>query len=383
MQLSLSLSLSHNRNEGLLSAVRYTSHEMTSQHCFATLVRWLFVLVLFAVTPSSSFPTTQSRKSKAANKAQEKFSRWKQQNEGPKILWVDGNNVRGIGKFEWNAVELQHKVVKFCYQNEIETAIVVWDHGSAKFATCAKYESKDGVCVNLLTLFSGLTQRADDVLVKESNHLVTTTHDNITKSLDWGSLAFVTNDRDLNYKLRNQVTPNPPSIRLGRRKRGGTGKVYDASAASTSSSSSLKIRNDPLFCDSTGFVELLYDMDVELSPKELKAYEQIENTTTNIRYCSKSQRRGYNPRREQTWERCVQAETLRRHLLENDETKSSSGFVVDFLEELQNDRGYSILGDASNNNNKDVLPFSGPSRLDKHQRRMLDRYNAMVKSGEI
>ena len=349
---------------------------MTSQHRLATLVRWLFVLVLLAVTVtlSSSFPTKQSRKSKAANKAQEKFSRWKQQNEGPKILWVDGNNVRGIGKFEWNAVELQHRVVKFCHQNEIETAIVVWDHGSAKFATCARYEAKGGFSANLLSLFSGLTQRADDVLVKESNHLVTTMHGNNTTSLDWGSLAFVTNDRELNYKLRNQVTPNPPSIRLGRRKRGGTGKVYDASAAS--SSSSLKIRNDPLFCDSTGFVELLGDMDVELNPSELKAYKQIETAKANIRQCSKFQRRGYNPRREKTWERCVQAETLRRHLLETD-----GGFVAHYLKELQNNRGYSCLGDASDNNNKDFLPFSGPSRLDKHQRRMLDRYNAMVKKG--
>lgn len=376
---------------------------MRCRNVIATVICWFLALVLLVVTPSCSLPTTQ--RSKAANKALEKFSRWKQQTEeNSRLLWVDGNNVRGIGKFEWNAVELQHRVVRFCHKHKIENAIVVWDHGSIEFASSASHffdsesNSTSGsqmddlndsaFCVNLVTLFSGLRQRADDVLVKESNHLVTTFDGTTNPSkLDWGSLAFVTNDRDLNYKLRNQVTPNPPSLRLSRRKRGGN--LYNASEKADSSASSLRIKKDPLFCDSTGFVELLCDLSreytMELSPTETKYAESIETAKASIRHCSKSQRRGYNPRREKTWERCVQAETLRRHLANESSFDQTSTFVADYLEELRNERGYSGTTKSSEGDigEKDYLPFLGPTRLDKHQRRMLDRYNALAKKGEL
>lgn len=211
--------------------------------------------------------------------------------------------------------------------------------------------------------------------------------------MDWSSLAFVTNDRDLNFKLRRQSTPNPPSIRLSRRKRKDTGKVYDASTAAAASSQETKTKasGNPLFCDSTGFVELLCDLagdyDLKLSPSDGQASESIQAAKASIRECSKSQRRGYNPRREKTWERCVQAETLRRVLdkktsLSSDADAEKASFIESYLQELHNARGYSISG-ANESVENQASPFMGPSRLDKHQRRLLARFNALVRNGEI
>ena len=376
----------------------------------ASIVYCCWVLALFVPLPSCSLPATQSRK--AAQKATDKFARWTS-SEKPKLLWIDGNNVRGIGKFEWNAVELQHRVVRFCHKHKIENAVVVWDHGSVPFASSARYSfdnsstieenSDNAFCVDLLVLFSGLSQRADDVLVKESNHLISSAFqdESITSALkmDWNSLAFVTNDRDLNFKLRRQSTPNPPSIRLSRRKRKETAKVYDASTSAVSSSqeTSTKAAGNPLFCDSTGFVELLCDLssdyDMELRPTEKQASESIQAAKASIRECSKSQRRGYNPRREKTWERCVQAETLRRILNDQisptpkDVDTKNLPFIESYLQELHNSRGYSIAAPRQTSESESAesqdLPFMGPSRLDKHQSRLLGRFNALVRNGEI
>lgn len=199
--------------------------------------------------------------------------------------------------------------------------------------------------------------------------------------------------KDLNFKLRRQSTPNPPSIRLSRRKRQDTGKVYDASTAAVSSHQETiaKATGNPLFCDSTGFVELLCDLsgdyDMELSPTDMQASESIEAAKISIRECSKSQRRGYNPRREKTWERCVQAETLRRILndrkqsLSKDADATGSLFIESYLQELHHSRGYSISG-ADESVENQGSPFMGPSRLDKHQKRSLARFNALVGNGE-
>ena len=373
---------------------------MVSLHCPLVIYCFLFICSIVPL-PSCSLPATQSRK--AGQKAADKFARWTS-SERPRILWVDGNNVRGIGKFEWNAVELQHRVARFCHKHKIENAVVVWDHGSVPFASSARYSFNDSgdleengnnvFCVDLMVLFSGLSQRADDVLVKESNHLILSTfQEESPLKMDWSSLAFVTNDRDLNFKLRRQSTPNPPSIRLSRRKRKDTGKVYDASTAAAASSQETKTKasGNPLFCDSTGFVELLCDLagdyDLKLSPSDGQASESIQAAKASIRECSKSQRRGYNPRREKTWERCVQAETLRRVLdkktsLSSDADAEKASFIESYLQELHNARGYSISG-ANESVENQASPFMGPSRLDKHQRRLLARFNALVRNGEI
>jgi hypothetical protein len=346
------------------------------------------------------------------------------------VLWIDGNNVRGIGKFEWNAVELQNRVVRFCHKHKIANVVLVWDHGSYKFASSTRYSFDDFGLenpgkvaltqtkgndtmfhVNLVILFSGIRQRADDVIVKESNHLVTSfQHESVSNSkIDWASLAFVTNDRDLNFKLRRQATPNPTSIRLSRRKR-----MHDNGINPTSLQANESNRKDaasPLFLDSSGFLDMLYELpgeyDMELKNIDTEASESIEKMKASIRQCSRSQRRSYNSRREKTWERCIQAETLRRFLdtslhvedepLSEVESTSNSEdensvFVANYLLELRDARGYSIS--VQNKSNCDIignsddhednfLPFLGPARLDRHQRRLLGRFNALLKNGEV
>jgi len=333
-------------------------------------------------------------------------------------------------------VELQHRVVRFCHKYKIPNAIVVWDHGSHQFASSTRYSFDDSgteipvavantddtdtmFCVNLVIVFSGLRQRADDVIVKESNHLIASSFQDGSKSnikMDWSSLAFVTNDRDLNYKLRQQATPQTPSIRLSRRKRRDNGNIYNYDVDRTISTNTpneeknRKASANPLFCDSTGFLDALGDLsgeyDMEMNGIDTEASESIETAKASLRRCSKSQRRGYNPRREKTWERCVQAETFQRFLgksshaekVESSKIESPSQredknavFIANYLQELKISRGYSspVQGkdNADNDKNSDTfgdrfLPFLGPARLDKHQRRLLDRYNASVRNGE-
>ena len=349
-----------------------------------------------------------------------------------KLLWVDGNNVRGFGKFKWNSVELQHRLVRFCYEYRIPTAIVVWDHGSHQFACSRQYlfdnldrespltmdatdnDSSD-FSVNLMILFSGIRQRADNVIIEESSHLVTSTFQDGVESnvtIDWASMAFVTNDRDLNFKLRRQANSNPPSIRLNRRKRRLSDKLYENDIAKNlGDDKKSKPATNPLFCDSGGFVELLSDLPSEycmnMNDIDMEASKSIENAKSSIRRFLQSQRRGSNPRREKTWERCVQAETYRRHLhkslkaeIEHPSKVASSPsmedensiFIANYLYELQNARGYfsTIHQDENNEDNGNsrndldgrVSPYLGPSRLDKNQRRLLGRYNALIRNGE-
>jgi hypothetical protein len=139
---------------------------------------------------------------------------------------------------------------------------------------------------------------------------------------------------------------------------------------------------------------------------DMEASKSIENAKASIRRCSTSQRRGYNPRREKTWERCVQAETFRRFLDESSYTEKeelsevesplklgdrNAVFIANCVQELQSARGYSSTvqgegnGDKESNNdtlNDQFSPFLGPARLDKKERRLLDRYNALVRNGE-
>ena len=394
-----------------------------------------YFFLWFALAPLPSCPFQPTKNHKTTKKANDRFARWAnnhpEQRGKLQILWIDGNNVRGVGKFEWNAVELQQRVVRFCHKYKIPNAVVVWDHGNDKSSYSMRYsfeqpddkspvahvaDTGDGkqFCVNLLVLFSGLRQRADDVIVRESNHLVASSSQNDRKQdtkLDWASLAFVTNDRDLNYKLRQQSTSTPHSIRLSRRKRRDPGRKHDIMdrTKNCDEKKNHKASVNPLFCDSTGFLNLLCELpieyDMDMRTIDTAASESINKAKLSIRSCSQSQRRGYNPRREKTWERCVQAETFRRFLGESLVTKANqlsdvelplgqedenAVFISTFLRKLQSERGFPSIvhaaGNSANNRLGDppvqFAPFLGPARLDKHQRRLLDRYNALVRNEE-
>lgn len=405
---------------------------MISRHTVRIFVGWLAIFCFVVPLPSCSLQQTKNRRT--AKKPHDRFVNWtcgeRDSTVDPLLLVIDGNNVRGIGKFEWNAVELQNRVVKFCHKYKVPIAMVVWDHGSHPFACSRKYwlneagnevskplanNDENMFCINLILLFSGIRQRADDVIVKESNHLMASSFQTDSNNPRKPSLAFVTNDSELNHKLRLQSVPIATSIRLSRRKRRDIGKTCEPNEGSNSCSNNdddnkTKDTPKPMFCDSTGFLDLLSrlskDYDVsDMNDIDKEASDLINQARESTSHCAKAHRRGYNSRREQTWERCVQAETYRRFLDQrlHSEYLTQSGFsdsvanddntafITKYLRDIQTSRGY--LGPqllASGERSKDSaeapnknLPFLGPSRLDKKQRRLLDRYNSLVKKGEI
>ncbi|OEU16125.1 hypothetical protein FRACYDRAFT_238711 [Fragilariopsis cylindrus CCMP1102] len=330
-----------------------------------------------------------------------------------RLLVVDGNNVRGIGKFELNPLELQHQVVRFCYKYRIPNVMIVWDHGSEKFALSNNNEPS--------TIRFSRRKRAKGFAVTTDTKRLLLDSDNDNGGDDNNSNNS-NNDNGI-YHNRN-ITSDTIE----------TNKYSD-------SSKSFNKKECPMFCDSTGFVKLLeelpkynnsdddnigisivtdnyYDQRTLTSLKETK-----ESIVRFIKLSNQQQSRGggggykLNPRREKTWERCIQAEIFRRSLLLQQQqqqqqqqsslsTPSSQDdnvlFFTKYLEELQVERGYhnhrhsnlspvnsidnndgdGIENDNDNDSNT-FQPFQGPSRLDKRERRLLDRYNSLLKKGEI
>jgi hypothetical protein len=204
--------------------------------------------------------------------------------------------------------------------------------------------------------------------------------------VDWASIAFVTSDRELNYKLRNQVASESFRSALQNEK-------YCTSINRVGS----------LLCDSKRFLELLkkvrkdsiHSFDESLIDKD--ARKVLQETNASFKYFASLQRQTYNPRREKTWERCIQAETFRRSLCRsfsfdisnNNQAQEIASFIPNpfvtmYLEDLYSKREYSSPGDAiAVDDAPCFIPFRGPARLDKKQRRLLERYNRLAKKKEL
>eukprot|EP00529_Nitzschia_sp_RCC80_P019928 CAMPEP_0113498426 /NCGR_PEP_ID=MMETSP0014_2-20120614/31172_1 /TAXON_ID=2857 /ORGANISM="Nitzschia sp." /LENGTH=419 /DNA_ID=CAMNT_0000392461 /DNA_START=10 /DNA_END=1265 /DNA_ORIENTATION=+ /assembly_acc=CAM_ASM_000159 len=194
------------------------------------------------------------------------------------VLWVDGNNVRGMNKFEWNMNELHTIVKQFCVEMDISCAIIVWDHGHepSMFSqtTYCRYGGDDNSPtkkeLDVAVLFSGLAQRADDVLVKESKYLLeqffddddddgdgdgddhnegVNNNDEGGRTFDWSSFAFVTSDRELMFKLQRQAMSSESSSSLFH--------PLLSSRSVRRRSTKPQHHNMPLICDSRRFVDLL------------------------------------------------------------------------------------------------------------------------------
>lgn len=370
----------------------------------------LIVLRLLCVYPSASsslqlhtnnYSKGTTKKCQKVHKTHEKFVCWVhkcQQETGgfTPLLIVDGNNVRGFGRFEWNPVELEHRVESFCHEYRIPTAVIVWDHGSNMFASMQRYRSsaestdRKQVCVDTVTLFSGLQQRADNVILTESEFLNSFFYNN----QGWRYMAFVTNDRELNFKLRQQSssTPAEHSFQLNRKSEVKLGHESIADG---------KLDSDgPLFCNSCHFVELLRNVSLlennEHSPVRWNATQAVSDAEESLFKFSITKGRRLNPRRESTWERCVIAETFRRSLckscgmeaglcvpLSDEHSKDSRKVSEEFLAQLKEFRGYesplSVGGTSQVQWTISNGPFQGPARLDKRQRRLLGSYNAFIK----
>jgi hypothetical protein len=379
---------------------------MITYRTTATILLIVFRLLCVFIVSSSSLQLSSScsmrttNNGRKARKAEDKFLRWidqcqKPTGDGAPLLIVDGNNVRGFGKFEWSPVELQDRVACFCHQYRISTAVIVWDHGSNKFASMQRYlslaSSTDGkhFCVDTVILFSGLRERADDVILAESRFLNSLFYNN----QGWRSMAFVTNDRELNFKLRRQSSSTPTESSLRRNRMGGVNDSESTADGNLNSSG-------PLFCNSCHFVELLQRVSqLERNNHDVvsrNAAQAVSEAKESLAMFSMNRGRGSNPRRESTWERCVIAEAFRRSLCHSlamtaalsaswsDLYSNDPGhFSVEFLTELQESRGYETPWNIPMTSQHDPTisssPFQGPARMDKRQRRLLGAYNSFLK----
>jgi hypothetical protein len=308
-------------------------------------------------------------------KMKRKFVDWSDEYGKDATLWVDGNNLRGMGKFEWTPFEVQEKVACFCCEYNITKTIIVWDHGTIPFAcsrtlmTWKELENISNLDLDIVIIFSGLSKRADDVIIQESKRLVSSQNHG-----DGSSMAFVTSDRELNYQLYRQ------SVWQDFRE---CGNDDDTSCDEC-------LQSAPLFCDSTRFLELLRLLETNLDWMEEDTSQEIESSLLDVKQrislFHKQQRRGYNPKREKTWERVVLAETFRRSLCIQDvvmtfslQSTLHSTFTNAFLIDLQS-RGYLTCSSMKNETLGIVGwlqygDYHGPSRLDKQQRRSLTRFN--------
>eukprot|EP00980_Cylindrotheca_fusiformis_P007955 scaffold1697_cov120-Cylindrotheca_fusiformis.AAC.37 len=302
----------------------------------------IFLLLCNRGLETASFPiygcsASFSRSvTKAASRIKE-FGR-----RGNATLVIDGNNVRGIGRFESDLVEVQDRISSFCQETGISRVVTIWDHGNCKFAAIGKDSNN---VVDMIVVFSGPNQRADDVMVKEANHLAS-----MFCSDDWSSLCFVSNDRMLQQKLIQ---------RIGRSGSGGGQKTRS------------------LLMDSTRFSELIF--------KQQKAHKldaadsgshQISKVKMSLQNFLRTQKQGCNRRREMTWERCVLAESLRRFYCGQKMDFSKDLFSHRYIRELEK-RGYANPNAISNNTSSSDMACMvlGPTRLDRRQKQILRHFN--------
>ena len=254
---------------------------------------------------------------------------------GTTLLLVDGNNLRGVAQ-DWDAVELQARVHTYCQKNGIHFSIVVWDHGS--------YPCVLPTTATSLILFSGLRQRADEVLVQEAGRLT-------------ASAAVVSDDVALIQRVQRTSAAN----RLN-------GECC-------------------ITLDSTRFAELLRRQpDPMLSEREQQIQSELNHTKLQISKFKAQVRGGFRTRREVTWERVVLAETMRRW-----SSVSVQGGILSmpsFLKKYRHDleaRGYHSFTSVTIGNRAIVDPvaFVGPTRLERRQKRLLDRFNRMIWNGRL
>lgn len=354
--------------------------------------------------PTSSPQKISSRLERGAQKAKDKLKKLSADSNG--TLVVDANNVRGIAKFvKWNPSEIQQLITACSIKFDIPRTIIVWDHSNSKsaipfFVSGGSNNQNQNECI---ILFSGLFQRADDVIVEEAQQLssssslyATNTNSNGDTTRSEGrleSLGFVTNDGGLIGRLLQNE--NKKYFRLNNK---------DKSRESEDNSSKDCVASRdcarPMMIDSTSFVEILSSIEeeneeildniessggTEMVVVDLAMKDTIESLR---RFATTKTRQGWNPRREKTWERCILAENLRQsmcqqgeqELLVHNTARRRSSFTTDYLRKLK-ERGY--LGVEEIIQQQEELSSSseigGPTRLDKKQRRLLGRYNAFRK----
>lgn len=250
-----------------------------------------------------------------------------------KILLVDGSNLRGVSRLGWDHVELQSRIEAYCKFQAIDFSILVWDHGNSPFAI----PTSD----RLVCLFSGLSQRADDVLVKEV--------ENLLLQEPRICLAVITNDVGLTARIRKKVDML-------------SGEPPEASS------------KDHVTVDSSRFAEILSYQVSRFSLEEQIIRRQLQDIRDQINIFRAGLRHGLASRSEKTWERVVLAEILLRQLFEIYGSCKADNFIEWYVQDLRA-RGFRTTTDGSPASS---IIFKGPSRLDKRQRRALERFQTKV-----
>jgi hypothetical protein len=255
------------------------------------------------------------------------------------VLVVDGNNVRGIARFAWSPMEVMDRVSYFSKEYNLTGAmLVVWDHGTQQ---CVE-EYKD-----LVVVLSGPTRRADDFIVKEASRLAS------LRQNGWSeSMAFITNDVGLRQRLQKRFLRSGESC---------------------------------LVIDSTRFVALLNQTEIVMEENDMAT--AVAKTQQRLQRFAAIQRRRYIPRKESTWERCVLAESMRLAFFRrraNNGISKLSNFASCYLCDLR-ERGYDngTPCGAEDDTAKSNRNFREPSRLDKRERRQLERYLSALASGSL
>lgn len=302
--------------------------------CCFILVILLHATAFYTVSTFGEAYSRPDSGSKVPTKVELKLDSFARRGEqaSRKVLLVDGNNLRGVSGLECDHVELQHRIEHYCKLQAIDLSIVVWDHGSCAFAIQTSNRS--------LVLFSGLSQRADDVLVKEVDFL-----------LQQGSgvcLAVVTNDVGLTDRIRRTFDP---FVNLAESPR----------------------VDQYLTVDSSGFVEILNSQQTILSKDEHRIQQSLGETKEAINIVRAKLRYGLGSRREKTWERVVLNEVLRRQLITVYGSNQADNTTLRYMQDLRA-RGYRMTPDGLTGS----FEFHGPSRLDKRQRRTLLRFNKIM-----
>ena len=342
----------------------------------------LVLLSLNAIRGLQSAPSTRSSWERKIQKAADKLYNFSQHYSNFTLM-IDGNNVRGMANFKWNPIELQTRLMFLCQEFGISRAVLVWDHGSYPFATTALSQRHNHeTAVEMVVIFSGLSQRADDVIVKEARHL-SSLPSKITEgghSLQYSKVAVITNDGGLASRLRRQ---NHYGFASSRGKGANTTRIESSTI--------------PVTIDSTRFVELLsrptfsnsYLLEQQIVGLEdyTAILHEIDKAQKSLRQFCKVHQLAFNPRREKTWERCVLAETTRR-AMSVEKGIGGGNFAKQYLLDLEG-RGYSNpikLVEQSysrDNGNLSNMIITGPTRLDKRQKKLLARYNKARVKGEL
>jgi len=324
---------------------------------------WVSSITALAVAPKI---VSKSKEKNSIDKARTKLQSFAARSERT-LLIVDGNNVRGIDQCKWSPAEWMEKIELLCLVYQIDHHVVVWDHGPTPIIVAPS--------PNALCLFAGLSQRADDVLVHEAQHLRdafcrdtkvedTSSSDHMTgQETNYHNLCFITNDGGLQGRLRQ----------LG-------------------SDSRVRVlnTNGPVVLDASRFISLVQDVDMvesrsttnNMSTAASRAasfvHQSVEQAQGRLYSFTAQQKLKYNPTRELTWQRCVLSDAMVRgyaHLMNNDDEDFSSSRSHAYQERAQ-ERGFLALTQATTKVQNDTAVL-GSMRLDKKQKQLLAKYNKM------